>query len=86
MEVLWTSAATWAWAEAGWRLCCGLAMGLLLGMAQKAVQQCLSFQFLRNILPTFSSVLLEVVAGGELKLPFVWVIMATPVSLHLIVN
>lgn len=95
MEVLWMSAAfllglqrrqAVSSAVAAREVSCGLATRLFLGTVQKTVCQHSSFQFLRNILPPVSSVLLKVIVGVEFKLTFIWVIVATPVSLHLTVN
>lgn len=75
----------WAEEEAGCKLSRACEGGELW-VGHGAVHQHLSFQFLRNVLPPFSSILLKVIAGVELKSPCIWVIMANPVSLHLIVN
>lgn len=84
MAVLWTSAVSLLGFRRRQAVSCTVAAreassGLAMGMVQKAVRQHWSFRFLRNILPPFSSVLLKVIASVEFKLPFIWVIVATPV-------
>lgn len=93
MEVLWTSSISlhgpWrrqavSCAVTAGEVRCGLAVGLLLAVLQKAVCQHLSFQFLGNILPASSSVLLKDMVGVQLKLPFIllsWQLLQVCISL-----